>query len=547
MSEQLPAPGFDSQRYERPNQTWICGHAAEDSPCRSGPDNCGRCRATAECVPVLETPAGESKGRWRCTRPGGACETGPLPDGNCCRPISKCSPVPTLRTRRDQLTRAVVAATVALLLICLGGSWRGNFINPGELSTPRSSAAFAKLHTGTNQSDSTCAACHKAGALGPNGLLSAAWRAKPGPFEVIQLAHTRPGEMTAIDEACQKCHPGHLLHQPNVVRDISCSFCHQEHRGTGPIAATTDAQCALCHGDGVSMAAAAATGASLQPKNGTTTDSRPAAGFTQVLHRFAEDHPEFRVHTDKRRDPDTLRFNHARHLTGETMPMLPNGQKLECASCHQPNATGISFRRINFEQHCQVCHSLQFDPETPGLTLPHGDPSFVSAFLRSLPRQYADFAARSGLTTEADRKQFAQEKLQRLQARVASGEDFEERVFFSSATTGPEVQVGSVRGPSPALYPGCAYCHAVKSGAHGKAEITNPVLIERWLTHGEFNHARHVSVACTQCHAAATSKETADVILPGKSSCAACHSPQGGVVDSCTTCHTYHKKARPLR
>ena len=69
----------------------------------------------------------------------------------------------------------------------------------------------------------------------------------------------------------------------------------------------------------------------------------------------------------------------ALHLTGKTIPILPGGQKLDCASCHQPDAAGIYVRRINFESHCQVCHSLQFDPETPGLTLPHGDADFVRA------------------------------------------------------------------------------------------------------------------------------------------------------------------------
>ncbi len=527
MSEQLPAPDFDAQSYERPNQNWVCGHAAEGLPCRSGPDTCGRCLTTAECVPVLEKKVGETKGRWRCTRTGGECETGPRPDGNCCRPISKCSPVPTLRRRRQQLTRTVVAATVALLLIGLGGSWRGHFINPGPLSTPHSSDAFAKLHAGTNQANSTCAACHIAGALGPSGIVSAAWRAASGPMQILGLAADRTGALTAIDASCQKCHANHSVHQPNMVRDISCSFCHAEHQGVGPIATTTDAHCTLCHGDATTMAAATAKGASRPP---------------QIIHSFAEDHPEFRVHSDQRRDPNTLKFNHALHLTGKTIPVLPDGQKLDCGSCHQPDAAGSHFRRINFESHCQVCHSLQFDPETPGLTLPHGDADFVRAFLRSLPKQYVDFAARSGLTPATGLNQFAQEKLQRLQARVASGEDFERRVFFSTATIGPEVQVGTVRGTTPALYPGCAYCHEVKSGDQGKAEITQPVIVERWLAHGEFNHAKHSGVACTQCHPAATSQDTADIILPTRNSCVTCHSPKGGVADSCATCHVYHLK-----
>ena len=559
MSEQLPAPGFDAQSYERPNQGWICGHAEEGHPCRLGPDHRGRCCATAECTPVLEIKPGETKGRWRCTRSGGVCETGPRPDGSCCRPITRCSPVPTLRTRRGQLTRAVVAATVALLLIGLGGSWRGNFINPGALSTPHSSAAFAFLHTGTNQASQTCAACHPAGARGPSGLVAAAWDATPGPFQIRQLAQARPGEPTALDESCQKCHPGHRLHQPNVVRDLSCSFCHAEHRGAGPMAATTDAQCILCHGDAGVMAAAAIKGAGLPRAviNGlaapsvpspalertvTASDSGPATGFTQVIHGFAQDHPEFRVHIDKLVDPDTLKFNHARHLTSETIPKLPGGQKLNCNSCHQPDAAGVYFRRINFEQHCQVCHALQFDPETPALTLPHGQPALVTAFLHSLPRQYVDFAARSGITRAAEQNQFAQEKLQRWQTRVATGETFEQRVFFSTATTGPSVQVGSVIGATHPPYPGCAYCHEVQASAQGQPEITKPVLLDRWLVHGAFNHAKHSGVACLQCHSAATSQATADVILPTKDSCVTCHSPKGGVADSCATCHGYHRK-----
>ena len=146
MSEQLPAPEFDSQHYERPIQKWTCGRAAEGKPCRLGPSARGRCQATFECAPALEKKEGEAKGRWRCTRPGGACETGPFPDGTCCRPIPRCSPVPTLRARRGRLTLAVVTATVAVLMILLGSPpLRTKFINPGELSTPHSGDAFAKL------------------------------------------------------------------------------------------------------------------------------------------------------------------------------------------------------------------------------------------------------------------------------------------------------------------------------------------------------------------------------------------------------------------
>jgi len=188
---------------------------------------------------------------------------------------------------------------------------------------------------------------------------------------------------------------------------------------------------------------------------------------------------------------------------------------------------------------------LQFDVETPGLNLPHGDVNVVSAFLHSLPKQYADFAARSGITTVDGQREFAGRKLKHLQAQVASGEEFEQRVFLSTALRGPMANVGTVSGAERALFPGCAYCHEVKSTAAGKAEITKPIMIERWLTHARFNHAKHSSSTCTQCHQAEKSRETKDIILPTKETCAACHSPRGGVVDSCVTCHVYHNEDQP--
>jgi hypothetical protein len=548
MSEQLPAPDFDSQNYSRPNQKWICGRASEGTPCRKGPDQRGRCGATAECAPVLEKKPGEEKGRWRCTRPGSACENGPLPDGGCGRPVLKCAPVATMRTRRGQVTRAVVVATIALLLIVLGGSWRGNFINPGPISTAHSGGKFASMH-GTNSQ--SCAACHKAGNSGASGLVSAAWHAQPGPFALTELAYTKRGAMTAIDVACQKCHTSHALHQPNVVENVSCSYCHQEHRGGDPMAATTDVHCGICHGDANAMLAASAKGTRL-PNDAFHSSAtrasnifhtaRPRGGFTNVISRFSKDHPEFRLHTDKLRDPNTLKFNHALHLTSETIQRLPSGQKLDCVSCHEPEAAGVYFQRIAFEKHCQACHSLQFDPETPGLTLPHGNSEFVSAFLHSLPKQYADFAARSGVKGSAEQNEFARQKLQRLQARVVSGEDFEKRVFFSTATSGPEARVGSVNGVTHSLYPGCAYCHEVTASTSGLPEVEKPILYERWLPRAHFNHAKHSAVSCAQCHQAAASRDTADIILPAKTSCVTCHSTAGGVSGSCATCHSYHKK-----
>src|SRR6185312_9694808 len=143
-------------------------------------------------------------------------------------------------------------ATVAFLLLALGGEYRWRFINPGPLSTPHSSAAFSqaylRLHLGPLvHGDEGCAACHATAHAGPVGWAKSAAAANPGPLRRHALAFTTAADMTAIDDACERCHIAHTFHQPNVVRNHSCSACHNEHLGNGAMKRTDDANCASCH------------------------------------------------------------------------------------------------------------------------------------------------------------------------------------------------------------------------------------------------------------------------------------------------------------
>ncbi|MBU6408973.1 MAG: hypothetical protein KGR98_01170 [Verrucomicrobia bacterium] len=508
-------PAFEPGNYARPNQNWTCGRATEGQPCRAGPDAKGRCGAKAECRPRLEIKPGQTKGRWHCTRPE-ACESGPLPDGRCSRPVARCSPVPTLRLWRARASLAAVAAACAALLICLGvPPWRGRFISPGQLSQPHSSAAFAALAS-TNHLGGGCAACHVAGNSGPRGLMARAARARPGMGDFHGLLTASAAAPTRMDAACLECHAGKNFHHP-AAPAISCVFCHKEHHGAA-MAAATDAQCDFCHGNAATMSAVSA-----MPR----------------IHHFATDHPEFRFIAEKWRDPDTLQFNHQLHLTSDSIPKLPGGRKLDCAFCHQPDASGAFMRPVNFERNCRVCHSLQFDPQTPELALPHGSVRFVTAFLHSLPAQYARLAKREGA---ADSDAFVQHKLAALRSQFGSGAELERRVFFSTATVGPEEQIGTLSGATRAVFPGCAYCHEVKAGPEGP-EVTKPLMRERWLPDAKFSHASHAGIACARCHDAVESRDTADIILPPRETCLECHSPRGGVAHSCVECHNYHNPA----
>src|SRR5262249_6801573 len=93
-------------------------------------------------------------------------------------------------------------------------------------------------------------------------------------------------------------------------------------------------------------------------------------------------HPDFRWWTGKK-DPGTVRFNHAVHLKPGGVPVVNAPQlglqregygagegerppaalkQLDCGSCHQPDVTGRYMKPVNFDSHCKECHPLLVRP-----------------------------------------------------------------------------------------------------------------------------------------------------------------------------------------
>ena len=381
--------------------------------------------------------------------------------------------------------------------------------NPGEISQHH-------LHFASD-----CAQCHEP----PNKSLAGA-----------TLKLTNEG----IDQRCEKCHAGYSFHQPNVAHERSCTACHQEHRGSGPMAAPGDVQCLKCHGDAHEMTAAAEKGKSVtaaafdfRPDAGWSIfkTPRPTDGFTAVFNSFATDHPEFRVIADKLRDTNTLKFNHRRHLAETNDMPLVEGKRLDCAFCHQPGPGGAFFQHISFDRNCRVCHNLQFDDRNPELTLPHGRAEHVRAFLRSLPTHYAEFAQQKSGATQAGVNDFVAQQMLRLREQFVDGTNLEREVFFTALRRGPDGR---------SKFDGCATCHEVKANSISAPSITPPSMPDRWMVRAHFNHAKHTSVACVKCHDAAKSADTADAIMPARAACVECHSPKGKVASNCSFCHSYH-------
>lgn len=402
---------------------------------------------------------------------------------------------------------------------------REEFFNAGTISRPHQKFA------------SDCAQCHdKAAARELDAAKASA--------VVAQRFHSGV-EFAAIDRKCAECHIQHELHEPNVVDNRSCSACHQEHRGLDSLRRVANSQCASCHNNDAVMQASADKGMRLppiafdihphRPPQNVFQLPRPARGYTAVFEGFAEKHPEFQLVREHARDPDVLKFNHQRHLTGSDIPQV-NGRKLDCAFCHAPDVEGRFYQRISFEANCKVCHSLQFDLRNPELQLPHGDAAAVRGFLHALPTRYAELAAQKGIRDPNAASAFVAAQINQLRMQVQSGEELERHIFFTANPYKPQRDVAGTR----ASFYGCALCHEVKAAGAQVPVVTKPMFVDRWMTRSDFNHAKHTSVRCDDCHHATQSRETSDVLMPGKASCTNCHSPRGKTSSDCILCHRYH-------
>jgi hypothetical protein len=553
MSDPHPTPEFPNTEYVRPNHDWVCGRDCQGASCSVGPSPRGKCRATFECSPRLETKPGESKGRWTCTRAksaGGKCDQGPRPDGTCCNAIPKCQPRLTLRGIRKRVTIVTVLASMLALYLGLGSSRRDDFINPGPVSSVHSSEHFKA----TSGDQSHCAACHaSAGQEDGQWHVRAVEAFKQGlaPHDWVRKG---PLESSPMDQNCLACHQGMDFHQANMPAHLACHACHKEHVTGDAMPEVDSSLCTSCHGDATLMAQAREQAKGIAPHahptpaaetaSGAQPRRRPETGYAEVINSFHTDHPEFRQIREQVRDENALKFNHAVHLKdgGLRFPGA-NAEQLDCRHCHESDARGEYQRPITYSSHCASCHPLLFDPDTagseskPGLVLPHGDPYFVRAYLRSLPIQYTEYArTQEGITQRDAIAEYLKKKEDNLERLYENREQLEREVFFAG-------RKGEMPGGGHAPLAGCATCHEVSEAkdSNGTPGIAKAALPQRWMTLGSFNHELHSKgFQCTDCHNVGVSEKTSDLNLPSIKQCVDCHSPKGGIDHRCIRCHTYH-------
>jgi len=345
------------------------------------------------------------------------------------------------------------------------------------------------------------------------------------------------------DAVCVTCHlktQHHVDTKKFPLPEISkatCQSCHKEHQGPAHIVRNDQRFCANCHIDIKTVAKG--------------LDLGPASDF-------GANHPEFRPmvmvngRTKKRErmtlDPknwpvekSNLNFSHAQHLDAKGMraPNSADRRVLVCADCHQPEAAGAYMQPITMEKHCASCHLLNFDARSPDRTVVHGS---VKLTMRTMREYYATIALEGGAGPGAG----ASSPRRRPGAPLTENAR-REAVAWAERMTAQSAE--QVFGKAV-----CKTCHTVtRATVSGRVkwEIEPVTIAARWMERGKFDHVRHESMDCADCHDAKKSKKATDVLLPRIETCQKCHAGEHAtskVASTCVTCHAFHLSGKqPMR
>jgi hypothetical protein len=374
------------------------------------------------------------------------------------------------------------------------------------------------------------------------GALSKAHHALEGNCEACHVK----AFVAVRDNACLACHSDigdHAAHSKllaargpmswgeafqRAVADVfhkpgpgACTDCHTEHQGAGRMAPTRQKFCADCHG---------------------TLDQRLSDTRFGNASDFGTLHPQFaalietapnqskpvRVSLDAHpKEWDGLHFPHALHLDprGGVARMASRigaghgyGAALDCKDCHHPTADGVRFRPVDMERDCEACHSLVYDKVGGAFrTLRHGHIAEMEAELALRAPRPAVVSGR------------------RRPGEFASGGLYYSNFTGGSGAVALAMSIGGV----------CGECH-VPTGSGGKLGVMPVRQHSRYFAHGWFSHADHKDEKCASCHAAKTSQNSSDLLLPGISRCRDCHlgedSRKAKVPSPCAMCHSYHPR-----
>lgn len=370
------------------------------------------------------------------------------------------------------------------------------------------------------------------------------------------------------DTACAACHAD-TQHHFEIARfqfagftPTDCTGCHSEHHGGDSVIPPQQSLCVDCHGD-----------------LGRNADLAPNAQPTDLLDvvDFGADHPQFRPSvivdpaskpvrialgtSDFPKEHSNLRFSHRVHLAhkcevpaGGRVKDLPRELRrgcnvmqmarqrlkkkagLSCGDCHRPEPGGVNMLPVRMQDHCAECHRLEF---ARGRVLPHGKPVQIIAMINDY---YLAKAMRDEPATEEQLNPLRQRPGGAAPAAVAP----QSQDPVAAAKADAAKRLDDVFGRSL-----CGVCHKItrpEVSAKGRWEVQPVKVAKLWMPKAQFNHAAHSTTPCSDCHKAASSKTSADVLMPKIGTCRACHGGEGAtnaLPSTCIMCHIYHRDDLP--
>ncbi|MGH8372735.1 MAG: cytochrome c3 family protein [Gammaproteobacteria bacterium] len=350
--------------------------------------------------------------------------------------------------------------------------------------------------------------------------------------------------MPVTNNACLSCHvnlPAHADSSPALsevdFKEARCTSCHQEHHGNNALIISASSSCTDCHSD---------------------PHSRMPGSKLPAVTDFADHHPQFRVallilgddwhfttrnvsldEANPKRNPG-LKFPHDKHLLPEGVKRSDGSvEKLTCSSCHISDAGGVGFLRQSFEQQCERCHKLSFEPTDPGARLPHGNVQEVWSFLRGY---YSRLALGGGVILKDAPAVVSQ--YHRPSQVLAPDKQRAALAWADDKASSVAKEVFAYRL--------CITCHEIRKVANPTPlwQVAPVMQQTSWFPAARFRHGAHSKLGCDSCHTVRFSKTNQDVLMPGIAKCRQCHA--GGdksasgmaVSSSCVSCHGFHKALR---